>query len=108
MHRLAATLLDDRSLLAETSDASSGPSDGETDAVLAMISISAVMPRDPAALTVQKIKEIRESSPFELGRFRSFLSTRFRRGCHNWVKPPIPPRSPLILPSRTSRTSDHS
>jgi Family of unknown function (DUF6236) len=75
MHRLAATLLDDRSLLAETSDASGGAFDGEAEAVLAMMSISAVMPRDPAALTVQKIKEIRESAPLELGRLRSFLST---------------------------------
>jgi Family of unknown function (DUF6236) len=75
MHRLAATLLDDQSLLADASDASSQQFDGETEAVLAMISISAVMPRDPEALTVQKIKEIREASPLELGRFRTLLNT---------------------------------
>ncbi len=75
MHRLAATLLDDRSLLADDSDRSGGSFDGEAEAVLAMISISAVMPRDPTALTVHKIKQIRESSPLELSRFRSFLNT---------------------------------
>jgi len=38
-----------------------------------MISISFVMPRDPEALTVQKLREIRQSSPVELNHFRSFL-----------------------------------
>ena len=74
MPRLAATLLDDRTLLSDTFDSSSRPF-AETDALLAMISISAVIPRDPAALTIQKIREIRESSPLELGRLRSFSNT---------------------------------
>jgi hypothetical protein len=77
--RLAAALLDDPKLaeaavLADDDEGAGDPwSNDELRGTLAILSIRAVIPRDPDALTVAKIVELRSAFGPQLSRFQAFI-----------------------------------
>ena len=77
--RLAAALLDEPALTDEAGLASddqeeTGSLDEELSAALALVSFRAVAPKDPAALTIEKIAAVRKQFGGELSRFQGFVS----------------------------------
>ena len=77
LDRLAAALLGSRALLGEESaegkeDASSSV-DPEVPATLALVAIQTIAPKDPAALTVDKVVSIRRQFGPELFRLQEFM-----------------------------------
>jgi hypothetical protein len=76
--RLAAALLDQPSLaedaeLLESKDAASDAVDQELRGALAMVSVRAVVPKDPKELSVTEIAHIRNDLGNELTRFQEFI-----------------------------------
>jgi len=81
LDRLAAALLGSRALLGEESSQGQGEGnegasssvDPEVPATLALVAIQAIVPRDPASLTVDKVVSIRSQFGPELFRLQEFM-----------------------------------
>lgn len=77
LDRLAAALLGSRALLGEESaegkEGASSSVDPEVPATLALVAIQTIAPKDPAALTVDKVVSIRRQFGPELFRLQEFM-----------------------------------